>query len=470
MRPTLTGDIDGLAVRHRLLQKQFLGVAGLVAIRTIYLTLCYIVLQDLWYPGTNGYQIDFSLARDLAASFIYIISCIYISPLFYKVSLSFNELICSILFILYYIPLNCSYSLNDLPTAYFIFSNIFFLLLAVLLRKSNMNEGDSGTKSKVDVFADSRKIRAALFTVCCLMILYKISYNGLSINLSLDSSDVYSNRAAYDQYKSGIAGSPVAYLLSILINLGSYMAPVYLYISIRRKRLCETALSLFAVLSTFSLSSGKDNIYFLAIIFFVIMSNTLHWNIDNPFPFITVGFLLLLIVSAVAIFAWDSDWLYMAIIRRTMYLPIWIGSKYYDFFTSNTPLFFSDSVFMLQSILPSPYTQGVLDIISHGYFNGTVASPNTGLFAEAVMHLGYIGPLLYPLLIAALIRKTSRVIDGFERGLMLIIAAKLAIQLINVPILRTDFILSYFLFVLVIYMVDRRIIVMSLADAKVQYE
>lgn len=83
-------------------------------------------------------------------------------------------------------------------------------------------------------------------------------------------------------------------------------------------------------------------------------------------------------------------------------------------------------------------------MINNNYFGGYVPSPNTGLFADAYMNFGIIGIIIYPLLISFVLNKSEGIYRKYGLGIMTVMAVKLAIHLTNVPLLRTDFVLSYF--------------------------
>ena len=434
--------------RNWKLSLQIAGVIQLACIRSLYLWMTVTALEPVWYPGSGGYGIEFSPIKEIPSLALFIISSVAISPLFYKRKVDFTEMCAGLLFIVYYVPLSTSYAIHDLGAGYFLGSNLFALLLIYLLSRGC--QSDRNEKKNISDFLDNKTINSICILICILIIIYKIFYNGFSINLSLDSEDVYANRADFLTYKNGISGTFAAYLITFFLSLANYIVPVYLYATLQRKNYFGSILGLYATLSIFSLSSSKSSIYFMAILLFVLLAQRLGNSLNNPFPVLLTCFLLLMGIGLISYVAFKSDWLYMAIIRRAMYMPVWIGTMYFDFFGNNTPLFFSDSAMLLQNIMPSQYDSGVLTLISNTYFNGVVPSPNSGLLSEAVMQLGVIGLVVYPVVLSALLRRCGTVYSCFGQGLSLVIAAKLTMQLMNVPFLRTDFVLSFFAFSILI--------------------
>ena len=166
--------------------------------------------------------------------------------------------------------------------------------------------------------------------------------------------------------------------------------------------------------------------------------------------------LILFVIAIIDSMFVHSNALFMSILRRTMYIPVWMGALYYDYFTTHAPMLFSDSAIILQAIIPAQHESGALDLISKAYFNGVVPSPNTGMFAESIMQLGYIGIVVYPLIVSAIVQWCGSSYEELGKEVALVVAAKAAIQMINVPILRTDFVLSFVLLAIVIWAIMKK--------------
>ena len=82
-------------------------------------------------------------------------------------------------------------------------------------------------------------------------------------------------------------------------------------------------------------------------------------------------------------------------------------------------------------------------MISKTYYNGEIPSPNTGLFAEVFMHFKYLGIIIYFFLYTLFFKVANIIYKQFGALIEIIVAIKLAMALTNVPITRTDFVLSF---------------------------
>lgn len=442
-------------LKRERMGKFLLGFVSLLLLRYLYLYLVISILENAWYTGTGGYGIEFSPNKEVASVAVYLAICLVISRLYSETSLNFRKLVALVLMIMYIMPVSCSYSLNNLEIDYFIASNVYAILLLYLLCKQDKKVSRVDlTSVRINEVVSSKAVASVCAVLCIVLILYKISYNGLDFNLSLDGDDVYANRAEYAEYKGAISGSLFGYLLVILLNVTSYVAPLYCYISLQKRNYFGAILALAAVLSTFSLASGKGGLFFLGILVMVVIAERFQLNISNPGLLINAAMIALFAIAILDYHFIHSNALFMTIIRRAMYIPAWMGSLYFEFFTNNPPLLLSDSAFLFQTMIPSSYGESALDLISNTYFNGAVPSPNTGMLAEAVMQFGYVGIVIFPFVAYAILKWGGREYEKFGSGVSLLVAAQTVIQLINVPVLRTDFILSFVLLAAILKYID----------------
>lgn len=77
------------------------------------------------------------------------------------------------------------------------------------------------------------------------------------------------------------------------------------------------------------------------------------------------------------------------------------------------------------------------------------------MFAEAFMHFGFLGTIMYPLLLSLLINWFSITVGSYGNTISAIFATKIVLALTNIPITRIDFVLKYFVFSIIIYGVQR---------------
>ena len=103
----------------------------LITIRYLYLATTILALDGVWYRGYGSYGINFNVEKEFIASIVFIIiSLIYVLKM--KEKSSRGTLIHAI-FILYLIPLNCSFGVNNATFDYFFLSTAYSLVLILCL-------------------------------------------------------------------------------------------------------------------------------------------------------------------------------------------------------------------------------------------------------------------------------------------------------------------------------------------------
>lgn len=458
MRQIIERMTDGL---HSLLEKctpwHRLGL--MYIIRYLYMILSLVILKDLYYVGYGSYGIDFSFGKELLSCMVFLpVSMLFV---FYPVKDRFIRTVMALLYFLYYIPMNCAFSMNRAPFLFFIFSNGYFTILQILIKlitevariKRPQKAGKLNKPGTSGLYKD-QGVFLCCAVICVLFILYKLAYNGLSLSFSMDSGDVYGNRAEFQEYLDSISGSLLSYLFAILRNIVAYAAPYLVLVSLMQRKWRRVALGMLCIVAQFSVSSGKSTLLFVLIVaaLWLLYELRLLRDFDRLLEWGVLAVLLLCVVEHILL---RSDRLFMLIVRRMMYLPAWLNTMYMEYFTDNGPVLWSQNTFLLQNLLKPMYDTSPLTIISNVYFGGKVPSPNTGLLAEAIMHVGEVGILLYPVGLCLMLMVSSAIMKPYGLCVQLFMAIKLTLQIQNVPVTRTDFVLSYCLFLAMLWIVPK---------------
>lgn len=419
----------------------------LLAIKYLYMFLIVMILKDQWYIGYGSYGIDFNVWKEILGTLFFVgVSLIYLNV---RINDLFVDCILYFLFVLYYIPLNSAFSINNQPLLYFLSSNVYFLLLILGVSfsskwiqkcKENKHIQLQG-KTKKLLYWD-RNLAVVCGTVCCLFIIYKLFYNGLSFSLSVGNEELYANRAEHAAFLDSISGTFISYLLSIIRNASGVLAPLFCLISMLKKNWKHAALGFICMLAMYSVSSGKGTLLTIAIIIMLFICARLKL-LKHFKRIFEVAMLALMVVCMLEHFVLQSDRIFTLLVRRMMYYPAWLSTMYYDFFMKNGPVLWTQNVFLLQNIFTPVYDQAPLTLISNAYYAGHVPSPNTGMFGEAIMHANLFGVLIYPVLLTVLLQVCAWVYKKYGTCVQMFFAITLTLHLQNVPIVRTDSVLSY---------------------------
>lgn len=412
-------------------------------VKWLYIYITISILYPLNYGLYQHYGINFNLSKEIIASAIFCVETVFF--LFTKRKSEFEEIFLYMLYIMYYIPLNSIASLVDASYEFLLLSNVFFFLV-ILAISCNGKRTIYRTTKLYSIYKRvtlSKRIGIACFAVCAVFILYKISFNGLDFSFSMSGDYVYANRLSNHELiqisRRGITGI----LMTILEDIATYAAPFYLLIAIQRKRVAGILVATLCILSRYSIYSMKGDLLLLPVVIAicVICNEKEKFRIDRLMVGCALG-----VFAAITIIwiKFGKARLYMLIVRRLFYMPTWLNTIYYDFFSQHAKIFLTDEVFLIKRFLPHIYDSSVLKMISETYFQGEIVSPNNGLFSEAYMQFGVVGIFLYPFLYKLVIDWADHVYKPFGRQAQIFIAFLCASSLPNVGMFRTDFVMLFF--------------------------
>lgn len=443
IKATLNEGLSRWETPEKPWKKVALTSGALLLIRVLYTLLSVLMLKKYGFPGRYGYDIDFCMWKEALGLPVFVGMTLLFQTL--RFQSRFTEIFCYLFLVVYALPMNAVFSLTNQPMTFFLSSHaylVLFYFLCFLADRFLSRFGRDTEERQLGEAMTSKLFAGFCFVICVCVVIFKLLYNGLSFSVDIGHEYVYATRGDFDEYMQKISGTPLAYLLTILRNLGGKVLPFYLLSCLLRKKYIGMGVALLGTLSMYAISSGKGNL--LMIIVVVALFALCKMKLTKYFvPIFTGGVLLLLLVCGLELCIRGTSSLYILFIRRIMYMPSWMNTLYFDYFSGRPPVMWTQETFLLQNVLTPVYDMKPLDIISTVYFAGKVPSPNTGLFAEAIMHFGYWGVLVYPALLAGLISISGWVYRHYGTAMQLLLSSMLVLQITNVSIVRTDFVLSY---------------------------
>lgn len=224
--------------------------------------------------------------------------------------------------------------------------------------------------------------------VCSLVILFVWArYAHFRINLSL--LNVYDLRADASEFN-------MPTILSYFYAACRGLAPVLLGYSLVRRNGGVILWNIVLTLLLFSVD-GVKSVVFSAVV--VIAAFFLVKKTIEPSIFIYCFAALAIFAFMMSLFGFS--YVTETLLRRVAYLPNYLASAYYELSVHSGPDFFRQGFLRLFGA-KSQYDIPLAQLVGSTYYIG--GNANTGLLADAVMNLGVIGPLLYPLLLVGLLR------------------------------------------------------------------
>lgn len=187
--------------------------------------------------------------------------------------------------------------------------------------------------------------------------------------------------------------------------VGKVIIPVGLVLSMVKRKYLFASLYLVCASVVFGLTSHKATLFdpFLVLFVYAVSSGK---NLTAKF---NAGILIVLLLSIADFYIYmgsvreDSvfGWLGSLMFGRSFILPAEINYMYYDFFSRNDWVLFSDSKISF-GLVEFNYPLDIAHMIGREYFNSDQAGANTGWFGSGYAQAGFAGLLLYGAATAAI--------------------------------------------------------------------
>lgn len=411
-----------------------------IVYKVIYDCQILLLLPRKYIYGLS-YGIDFNMDKVALAWIVFIL----ISAISHNLVLKSTKPIATCIFLLlylYYVPMSSAYYLNNATNGFLLLSSLFWVILCAIgcIRwvpsKGNTENPIIGLNYNKWIYY----LFLLFIAICCIT--YSFRYNGLALTLNI--SNIYDARADF----VGSSGM----IESILMNFGgSIVVPVSMLYALKSKERILFVISLIAELAIFSIARQKMNIFIILIVIGIFAISKM--KLTESFKYmIPIAFVAILMLSSLENLLLSSQFIFGTFIRRILYFPSWLNVLYYDFFSHHECLYWSQDVFMINrlakmGLINSAYDQSVLELINNCYFSGFVPSPNTGLFAEAYMHFGIVGAILYPVVIVLLLTSIFKCISFFDKETQILVTFCVSLSLISLPVTSGIFCITYFLLI-----------------------
>lgn len=358
-----------------------------------------------------------------------------------------------------FIPANSGLSMSGQDPLYYLCVNLYFcILLAVLNHLSSRRRLAPSTGGiEVRSFFTGRKFMVLrLFSVCvCLAtIVYVYQLNGL--NLSIVSSEMYDTRANYASYIAENSGTLLSYFLLVLTGLTTWFLPLYLYVAIVRKKLLDVALALVTYAALYLMEMQKSTLLIVLVIFAIVYcerKNARRSICDYIMLFFVAMFTIILVEYA--LFGRKS-WLFTMFVPRMFYMPTYLNGIYYDYFSQHSKMWFTRDVLLVSNILSKLIgalgSDSAVTAISKSFFKGYIPSPNTGFFAEAYAQLGYLGVVVFPFILGAIVSLIRKTASWYGKGIEVALSVRLVLLMLDTQMLAPARMVGILLFVAITYL------------------
>lgn len=326
----------------------------------------------------NGFVLEFSNLTYFSSWGIYLVTLCLLKKIVLSVTNYF--LITFVLFLI--APLTSLYGLTDWTIKPVIVTVFSFFLFSFISKSAWIKV------PYIPRFRNGDKLFLIISSggIIFLVVWYIVS----GANFNLNFHRVYEFRAKNAELASG---GVLAYT-----NVWTYKIFSIFFISffLWKRNWFWVVLGCLAQVIFYAYSAHKSVLFGLVLVF----SIWFWFRRSNKAYILPLGLTLLVSFCLLLFLAFDHIILGSLFIRRVFYVPAYLTYQYFDFFSNNPFVYWSNS--FLSGLVHYPYDLSLAKLI--GEYTGSGASANNGYISSGYAHFGYWGVLIYTIMFAYVLR------------------------------------------------------------------
>jgi hypothetical protein len=359
-------------INHK--EKNLIIISGILLKIALDISYIYFVSPIFIY---RGFIIDITPVKYLESWIIYVFT-LFIVPYRLKIA---SDFFIVFLFFLVITPIIALYSLANYPRAdlYTVLSAFFLILLF-----------RAGPLLRISSIKNSYRIALYILLLGILIFTMWIISSGALQFFNLDLSRVYEFRADAGEV---INEGPMAYLNTWSTKVFGPMLLAYLLL---KRKFIFVPLVFILHIFWFSVTGHKSVLFnpFIILFFF-------YWFKSNrSLYFIPVAMSVIIAILLVFYLVTEELFFPSLILRRVFFVPAHLLFSYYDFFSDNKFIYWSNSI--LSTFIENPYLVGGAQLI--GQYLNTDSNANNSFLATGYMHFGFFGVILYSIIVGYTLR------------------------------------------------------------------
>lgn len=389
----------------------------LICIYRILLDVVYVkgVVPTYSYAGFFAHK---DIIVDVAGWIIYLIYTIRLITVGRENNVTFSKTVVYTLFLLIYAPFSIMVSHGMYTVKFVVSYNIYWFVFIFFLAFVSRYRQKRRIRIKNEI--NTEKL-IYVFGFSSLVLIMFISWKYTGFRVSTDLINVYDLRSDAANYN---IPTILRYLFgwTRVINL-----MCFLYALIQNNR-HMTVLFFFNQLLSFGIDGMKSSllILFLALAIYILYRFKMYFNSYN---LLALGINVVSMASIIEMIVTKSKWIVYLVFFRMEFLPVHIGSQFFDFFTKHEPDYYRTSFLRLFGV-QSPYMN--INYMISGLYSGDYASEaNNGLISDAITNMGYVGIIIMPLILVLFLRVFDRYSQGIHTYYLLVLGIYYAIVLSN---------------------------------------
>ncbi len=308
--------------------------------------------------------------------------------------------------------------ISFVPTnwGYFIAFCLFWFLLLIFNEKlftfkgvASSIEGRTGSKKH-------SQLVVGLLTIASILVVLYVSYRYAGFRINLDLFDVYDLRTEAREFDRGV-------FLTYAFGACRSLVPALTALFLVQKRWGVAAFLTLVALLMFSVDGMKSSIFAIFAVYAVFILARNRDLKKYVYGFAALGALCLMLGVL-----FQERTIIDSVLRRTLYLPTYLGYGYFDFF-SNHELDLYRQGFLGRLGFSSPYSEGIAVIIGEQYYIG--GNANSGLLADAFANFGMLGVIAIPFAVVVILRILEACSTGVSNVIVDSCALIIAYRMVN---------------------------------------
>lgn len=373
-----------------------------------------VVYRLYAYMGFDSNQTFFSMFVSWTTM---LLSALFAWLTFDNAEEKLSHILLFLLYLMSFVPFTSMVGFGVISTEHLICNCVFWLLLFCLTLCPL-------AKPKRFLFLRSERAilgetEIELLAILLIAVVLYISGRYTHFRLNFSLSNVYDLRAEASAFQ-------LPTILSYLYAWSQTVNAVLISYFLVKRRYGWAALCVTVQLLNFGID-GSKSVLFLTVAA-VIAGLLPALRMRNINSWLLMGITAVIIGCIMLYSLFSSLYPISLLVRRTLFLPVEIGRKYFDFFTTHTPDYYRQSFLRLFGA-QSPY-ETLPRMIAHVYYN-TESHMNNGLLSDAIANLGYVGVLVGPFLYAIVFRALDFVSERVDPRIHITAAVYSAVTMIN---------------------------------------
>jgi len=388
----------------------------------------YFIISSVW--SYSKFELHVNGMKLFESYFLLVVIFILIP----KSSKKLSNIMIWLLILLSYVPMLTLFALKDEPRIFMYAVTAFWLTVFLLSHTPSVD---------LTILDRSRVIIYTLF-VCLSIFVFLMIYRYSGFSFNLDLTKVYEIRSKFSELKIPLAGY-------LFVWLGYIVNPLFFALFYIKRKWILVAFIVSLQLLLFSSTGNKT---FLFALVFVL---ALMWVMTRKYPLAYMAMGLVGIVSLGILSCWlvGDVWISSLFTRRTLLDQPQQYFFYYDFFSKNGFTFLSQHhIFSL--FLDYPYPLDPPHLIGKIYYGNPQSNANTGIVGDAYMNFGFLGLVLWSILIGLILKIVDSCSKGVDLRIGVAAIAMPVFSLINSALLTNLLTHGLLLVLLLLYLLPKR--------------